>query len=90
MLSPIVDHTIVNLIGKNENVLFDTDSGELFEFGSGEDFSDGIVRRVDDDAFCLGGESGTMFREGLINSGGGLSEGNRESASTRCGSEETR
>ena len=63
MFQPIVDHTVVNLIGEDYDVLLHADLGDLGQLLPRENLADGIVGRVDDHDLGLWRES----RSELVN-----------------------
>ncbi len=44
---------LVNVVGDHENVVFLAEVGDLFDLGTSENFSEGIVRVVEDDRLRL-------------------------------------
>ena len=58
VLCVAVDEVLVDLVGKDEEVVLDGDCGEGFELGAGEDLAGGIRGSVDEDGAGVRGDGG--------------------------------
>lgn len=61
MLQFVVNHTVIHLICKNDNILLHADLCYRLQLFPREHLSDGVVGRVDDDDLCLVGECISEF-----------------------------
>ena len=61
MLGSVIQDVLVDLVGDGEDVEFNAQVSDQFQFGAGEDLSRGIVRGVENDGFGVFGEGSAKF-----------------------------
>ena len=61
VLGAVVDDVLVDLVGDGEDIEFDAQVADQFQFFAGEDLAGGIVRSIEDDGFGVFVEGAAQF-----------------------------